>query len=263
MRRSNLSRLACHCERTLRSNLYNARIIPCSRQIARSASKAVYNPNLTMKIIRSRRKSIAIVVERDGALTVRAPYGVSQALIDEFVQSKSAWIQTTQQKLKRFSPPVHCYENGEEFLFMGKAYPLTLVSGRAPALVFRDGFFLNAAAKAKAPVLFTAWYKSQARKIISERLAALACVHDFHYQKMRLSSARTRWGSCSSRKTISITWRLIMAPPEVIDYVLIHELVHLEFPNHSKTFWKRVAALQPGYPALRKWLKENGAALNL
>jgi len=216
-----------------------------------------------MKIIRSRRKTIAIIIDRDGALTIRAPYGAPQSIIDEFVQSKSAWIRSTQLKQRRLSSPAHHYENGEAFLFLGKTYLLTLVSGRAPALRFDDGFLLNVAQKAAAPSLFTAWYQSQARRYFADRLAILAGAHGFHFQKMRLSSARTRWGSCSNRKTISITWRLIMAPPEVIDYVLVHELVHLEIPNHSKAFWKRVGALQPGYLTLRRWLKENGTTLDL
>jgi len=168
-----------------------------------------------------------------------------------------------QQKQQRASPPGHRYENGETFLFLGKAYSLTLLSGRVPAMEFQEGFFLNVARKADAPALFTTWYQSQARQYFINRLAALAHANGFRYQRMRLSSARTRWGSCSRRKTISLTWRLIMAPPEVIDYVILHELVHLEIPNHSKAFWQRVAALQPGYAALRKWLKENGAMLDL
>jgi hypothetical protein len=84
-----------------------------------------------------------------------------------------------------------------------------------------------------------------------------ARLYNFHYQKIRLSSARTRWGSCSARGTLSFTWRLIMSPPEIIDYVVIHELAHTIHHNHSPQFWGLVGSILPDYAEKRKWLKHN------
>jgi predicted metal-dependent hydrolase len=89
----------------------------------------------------------------------------------------------------------------------------------------------------------------------------MARKHGFHYQKLRISSARTRWGSCSSSGTLSFTYRLVMAPPEVVDYVVVHELVHTQVRNHSKTFWTTVEEIMPDYKQRRTWLKKNGGSL--
>jgi predicted metal-dependent hydrolase len=78
---------------------------------------------------------------------------------------------------------------------------------------------------------------------------------------VRISSARTRWGSCSSRGSLSFTWRLVMAPVEVVDYVIVHELAHLRVHNHSPEFWKEVARLMPDYAQRKQWLKDNGRLL--
>jgi predicted metal-dependent hydrolase len=89
----------------------------------------------------------------------------------------------------------------------------------------------------------------------------LAETHGFKYQRIRISSARTRWGSCSSQGSLSFTYRLVMAPLEVVDYVAAHELVHTQIRNHSKTFWRRVGQVMPDYKARQVWLRKNGQAL--
>ncbi len=110
---------------------------------------------------------------------------------------------------------------------------------------------------------FQAWYKKQARAVLTERAGYFARKHGFEIGKIRITSARTRWGSCSTKKTLSFTWRLVMAPPEVVDYVVVHELCHLRELNHSRAFWAQVEAILPDYKGKRKWLKENGNLLVL
>jgi predicted metal-dependent hydrolase len=111
--------------------------------------------------------------------------------------------------------------------------------------------------------LFTAWYKQQARWVLAKRVEWFASRCKFTYTQVRISSAHTRWGSCSSRGTLSFTWRLVMAPLEVVDYVVVHELAHLRVKNHSPAFWKEVEAILPDYKARQKWLKTNGKLLTL
>lgn len=216
------------------------------------------------KLVRSRRKTIALIIERDGSLTVRAPLSMAQARILAFVESHRDWIARNQARLLAAGPvPAKRYIEGESFLYLGNSYPLRTQPGqRRPALSF-DGqaFSLPAAALPKAQAAFVRWYKQQAALILGERLPALAEKHGFHYQKVRISSARTRWGSCSARGTLSFTYRLIMAPPEVVDYVALHELVHTQFHNHSASFWNRLAQLMPGYKTQLAWLKKNGKYL--
>jgi predicted metal-dependent hydrolase len=214
-------------------------------------------------LVRTHRKTVAILIDRDGRLTVRAPIRLSSARIQAFVESHAGWIAKTLARLQAAPPaPVHRYDEGETFHYLGQACPLSIVPASRPALSF-DGsaFHLAKSSLPKAPALFEAWYKQQARLFLTGRVSAFAAQHAFRYQKIRISSARTRWGSCSSLGTLSFTYRLVMAPAEVIDYVVMHELVHTKIHNHSKTFWNKVAQLMPDYKPRLAWLKKNGKYL--
>ena len=215
------------------------------------------------KLVRSRRKTVAIVVEHDGSLTVRAPLRMAEKHIQDFVKIHEDWIAKTQTRIRAAPPPpAKCYTEGESFLYLGQTHPLSLVASQRTALTF-DGacFRLRKSALPKAQAAFAGWYKAQAAVLLAEQVRAFAARYGFQYQKIRISSARTRWGSCSSRGTLSFTYRLIMAPLEVVDYVVLHELVHTQVRNHSLTFWKRVGELMPDYKKRLAWLKKNGKYL--
>ncbi len=217
------------------------------------------------QIIRTKRKSIALIIKPDGRLVVRAPMRISDADIKHLVKQKERWIREKQKQVKDKStqskPKV--YMDGEEFLYLGKSYQLKIVADLNPALVLSRKFYLSRRALPKAESVFTEWYREQARAVISERVKLYAARHGFKYRKIRITSARTRWGSCSSMGNLNFTWRLVMAPPEVIDYVVVHELAHLRVNNHSKEFWKQVERIMPDYKQRLKWLKENGRKLTL
>jgi predicted metal-dependent hydrolase len=217
------------------------------------------------KIIRSKRRSIALIVERDGSLVVRAPMQASDDTISRLVESKADWIKATQEKARKLGPaPVRKkFVDGEEFYFMGQLYRLEIVKGKQTALHLDDSFKMSPMTRPKARLAFEAWYKKQAKALIPGRVSQLAKTHGFEYQKIRISSARTRWGSCSTQGTLSFTWRLVMAPEDMIDYVIVHELVHLRFHNHSRDFWRQVELLMPDYKEKRLWLKKNAGFLTL
>ena len=216
-------------------------------------------------IIRTKRKSIALIVEPDGRLVVRAPMRISDADIKHLVKQKERWIREKQKQVKDKSTQSKqkVYMDGEEFLYLGKSYQLKIVADLNPALVLSRKFYLSRRVLPKAGSVFTEWYREQARAVISERVKLYAARHGFKYRKIRVTSARTRWGSCSSMGNLNFTWRLVMAPPEVIDYVVVHELAHLRVNNHSKEFWKQVERIMPDYKQRLKWLKENGQKLTL
>ncbi len=212
------------------------------------------------EVVRSRRKTLALIIHPNGRVVVRAPLRTSQKIIDAFVFSKRDWIDKTRlkqlEKGKRY--PVREFTQEELFWYLGKQYPLRLVGKQRPALQFKFGFFLDQASVSQAKKRFEDWYRDQARLYFTERVNYFASLHQFEFKKIKITSARTRWGSCSGRGTISFTWRLIMAPPEIIDYVVIHELVHTVHHNHSRDFWDAVGKLMPDYVVRRKWLKQNG-----
>lgn len=218
------------------------------------------------QIVRSKRKTIALVIQRDGALIVRAPLRMPEKAIREMVAQKADWIARAQAKM-RANPPIagtYKFIDGEKFLLMGARHPLKIVKNQRANLTFEAGtIFLAEKAHPRAREAFTLWYRKLAATLLPGRVEALARKHGFKPGKIRITSARTRWGSCSSTGTISLTWRLIMAPPEVIDYVIIHELAHLDIKNHSKTFWQAVAVLLPEYKTHLAWLKNNGQTLDI
>ena len=215
------------------------------------------------RLVRTPRKTVAIILERDGSLTVRAPMRMAASSIQAFVDSHTDWIIKNRSRLSLLAPaPPKRYVEGEKFLFLGKAFPLVIVARQRSALTF-DGtsFRLAKSALPKAEKVFLRWYQEQATLRIFTRVIAMAGKHGFHYEKIRISSARTRWGSCSSLGTLSFTYRLVMAPPEVLDYVILHELVHTRVRNHSRTFWDRLEKLMPDYKKHILWLRKNGKSL--
>lgn len=216
------------------------------------------------KLIRSKRRTIALIVELDGTFTVRAPLRVPQAEIDSFIQQKANWLVRTQEKMKSAQPAVKKqYADGESFLFLGSLFDLKLVERQKPVLQFNDGFTLSQSARERGEAYFVRWYKERAFEVISGLVREYSQKHGFTPSQVKISSARTRWGSCSSTGKLNFTWRLVMAPLEVVDYVVAHELAHLRVKNHSRKFWKLVETICPDYKRHRKWLKENGEKLDL
>ena len=215
------------------------------------------------KLVRSKRKTLSLIVETDGTLTVRAPLRMKEADIRQFVEAKKDWIKRKQAQALKDAVPPRQYVNGEKFLYLGEKVPLRIIPDGKPALVMERVFKLTKPAQPQAESVFEAWYKKQARTVLSERVEFFARKYEFKVGKIRISSARTRWGSYSSKGTLSLTWRLVMAPLEIIDYVVVHELCHLKEMNHSRAFWARVETILPDYKRRRKWLKEHGGTLRL
>ena len=215
------------------------------------------------QIIRSRRKTLALIVKPDGALLVRAPLLTPRSVIQEFVQRNRDWIETRQAEALAALPPApRQYRRGEIFPFLGTAYPLEIVGGqREPLLLDDEKFKLAVSHHGDAALAFERWYREQARQILSDRVEFFARQYDFHYKRIGITSARTRWGSCSATGSLNFSWRLILAPLAVVDYVVAHELVHTVFHNHSKQFWGKVGTVLPGYQEHRRWLRENGRQL--
>ncbi len=215
------------------------------------------------RLIRSKRKTIALIVQLDGSLVVRAPLFARDEQIQAFIKKKTDWIRARQAEAQAARPAVHTFTDGDSFLYLGRPYPLRVVKGAQKALEFKDAFLLAESAHPRARQLLEAWYKARAREIITQRVMFHAALLGFSYSKIRIGSAKTRWGSCSTRGTLSFTWRLIMSPPQVVDYVIIHELVHTVEHNHSQVFWAKVAQVVPDYKALAKWLKKNAHLMEI
>jgi predicted metal-dependent hydrolase len=214
------------------------------------------------KIVRSRRRTITLVVTQYATLVVRAPLRASISYIESVVRKKSAWIR---QKLievsQRPKAPVKEYVNGEEFWYLGRSYKLCFVERAGKDIELTEKLCLSARVKPIARYVIRRWYKTAALKIIDQRCQWYADATGYKPAAIKITEARKRWGSCGSKGTLNFSWRLIMAPVEVIEYVIVHELAHIEQLNHSPAFWDKVAGILPDYKKREKWLKENGGLL--
>jgi len=143
------------------------------------------------------------------------------------------------------------------FWYLGKEYALKVVPHASSSLHLEDRFYLSQKALPVARQVFTDWYRGQARKVFSAKVEKYAGQYGFKYQRIRISSARTRWGSCNNRGSLNFSWRLVMTPRSIIDYVVVHELVHLWEQNHLPSFWSKVGDILPAYKSRREWLKKN------
>jgi predicted metal-dependent hydrolase len=217
------------------------------------------------KVIRSKRKTISLQVSNDAALIVRAPFEVSDEIINRVILRHSNWIEKKKKEIQlrdiKFSKKE--FVNGEGFLFLGNYYRLRLVENQEIPLNFENEFFLSKEYLSNAKEIFIDWYRKRAYEKISERVKWYAQKRGFKYNKINITNAQKRWGSCSCRNNLNFSWRLIMAPLPVVDYVIVHELVHLDEKNHSRVFWNKVKMLMTDYEKHRIWLKRNGHLLRI
>lgn len=217
------------------------------------------------KIIRSRRRTLGLEITREGGLVIRAPMRISLHDIEKVVFEKRNWIERKQKLIRRrcINSAPREFLDREEFRYLGESFPLYIVENALHPLSFDKGFKLMRKHLPSAKKLFLGWYRNEAYRKIKERLDWYSNLTGFKYKDFRISNAKRRWGSCNSSGNIHISWRLIMAPVHIIDYVIVHELVHLKEKNHSKKFWDRVETICSDYKKSRKWLKKNGYLLTI
>ncbi|HET6846412.1 MAG TPA: SprT family zinc-dependent metalloprotease [Anaerolineales bacterium] len=217
------------------------------------------------EVVRTRRRTLAIIIQEDGRLVVRAPLRARDADIHEFVRTKERWIRTKQEQARnraaRFVPKR--YAEGEQFFYLGDLYPLQLEEHQSRPLVFNSGFHLSTASTSRAAAHFERWYRRQALRVMTERAEHYAASHGFEFHKIKITGARKQWGACGPGDNLRFAWRLVMAPLPIIDYVVVHELAHLHHHNHSKTFWRKVKSILPDFREREAWLDEYGHLLRL
>ena len=180
--------------------------------------------NKDIRIIRSNRNSISLEIGIEGSAVLRIPKRLSNREVIKFLKKHESWIIKRKKEMKN------------------DLKKLNLVNFEVSKI---DE------------------YKRDAIKLFSSRLEFYSKFSGIRYKKFRLSNAKKRWGSCSSKQTISINWRLFFAPRDVQEYVIVHELLHLKQMNHSKIYWKEVEKIIPDYKKHKTWLKENSHLLNL
>ncbi len=215
------------------------------------------------QLIRSHRKTIGLQITKDARLIVRAPQFASEEYIHQLIRRKESWIKTKQDYFKQRQDKilVRKFIPGEKFLFLGQSYTLLVVEDLPKAVILDNSLMISKMVLANAQDHLEYWYKIQALEYITQQVKHYAQIAGVKYESIRINNATTRWGSCGYKDTLNFTWRLIMAPAKVVDYVVIHELMHLKQKNHSRKFWAEVSQMMPDYKKEERWLKENGYLL--
>jgi predicted metal-dependent hydrolase len=217
---------------------------------------------------RRRRKTMTLRIDRQGRVVIRVPQYTAKGDIDRFFEQNRAWLarkMAERQAIQKMCKP-KSFVPGEEFLFLGKSYPLQLgeTNGKVPTLSFcSSGFTLPKNHARKARALFVKWYKTRAWEKITEKVLYFSTRLDLIPQEIRLMTARTQWGSCSPDNRLSFNWKLVMAAEASIDYVVAHELLHIREKNHSHRFWEALGSFMPDYKERKAWLDSNGHLLNI
>lgn len=187
------------------------------------SSDNIYNVPIT--VIRSNRKTLAISIKEDLSVTVRAPRRASKTEIERILKEKEQWIQKH----------------------------IGLMKEKTSRL---DEIKENHLTEAELKEL-----KAKAKRIIPERVAVFSKIIGVNYGRISIRSQKTRWGSCSGKGDLNFNCLLMLAPPEVIDYVVVHELCHRKEMNHSKAFWREVEKVIPDYKTHLQWLKDEGSLI--
>lgn len=190
-------------------------------------SLTVDDMTIPYEIIRSKRKTYGISIAPGGKVTVRIPLRGSERFAVSMAESKKNWIAASVLKMRMIEP------------------------------------FPSQKDKSPSEKRLESIYRNAAKEYFPKRVYHFAHILGVSYGNISIRDQKTRWGSCSSKGNLSFNWRLILAPPNVLDYVVVHELCHRIEMNHSPRFWALVESVMPDYKQYRKWLKENGTKLTL
>ena len=206
-----------------------------------------------MRNRKARRYILRLMPE--GIARVTIPRGGTVEYAVEFARKNSRWLERQLQR----TPPE--WKHGTAILFRGVPQQIQIVPGQGGWRITFAGLEFEVVSQSEVRPAIEAELRAAARSELISRTLELAVLHGLPVRTVQVRDQRSRWGSCSLRKTICLNWRLIQTPELVRDYIIIHELMHLKEMNHSARFWTHVAAAYPGYLEAERWLKKNSRLL--
>lgn len=229
------------------------------------------NEKIAYEVVRSRRKTADIIIERDGSVLVRAPDWADDEQVENIVESKHYWIYQSLAEWRDLNATrvVREYKSGEGFLYLGRAYRLLLVADQHEPLLLKDGRFqlrrdlVEQGEIAAARTAFQEYYVAKGHERIGERVAYFAPKAGVVPSEVDVRELGLRWASCSPSGKLAFHWKCMMAPQTIIDYIVVHELCHLHHRDHTGAFWNEVDKLMPDYRERKEWLRKYGAGLDV
>ncbi len=213
------------------------------------------------EIIKSKRKTLSLSLDKDGRVIVRAPYKCSEKRINEFVLSNQGWLEKATESFNKSQSKVSSYSvsDGGRIPLLGEDFEILFTDNKKAAIDKRVILLPEKNSLSSLEKML----KTIALNYFKERLDYYSSLSGLEYNRIKITKAKTRWGSCNSDKNICFSLYLVMCPLNVIDYVIVHEMCHLKYMNHSKKFWAEVEKYIPDYGEKRKWLRDNRAIVNI
>ncbi len=229
----------------------------------------------TYRIRRSQRVSNTRIVVKPGQVEIVAPWQIPEHKLHKFVEAKQQWVTQALKKMAASSPQ-QCsfvpaeYKPGEKIAYQGNLYPLTVKPSKLKRvkIEFSDGYIAHIPQTMnpdeyhyQTREALSRWMKKQTKTLVEQIIQVHALRKQLFPRSITVKTQKSRWGSCGIHNDININWLLIMAPKEVLEYVVVHELCHIKVKNHSSQFWELVADHLPDYKNRRNWLKKQGRSL--
>jgi predicted metal-dependent hydrolase len=216
----------------------------------------------------AQRRTLEIIIDRDGSLALAAPPGVPMEALEQFVDENRVWIYTklAEKEVQARPQSPREYVSGEGFPYLGRSYRLKLVDGarrQAPLRLYRGRFELRRDVVPYARDHFIRWYTLRLRPVLDRHITALVNRVGVEPREVRIQDLGYRWGSSNRRGHLYFHWRVAMLPHRMIEYLVTHELVHLIERSHSDAFWERLERVIPDYADRQQWLKEHGGMYDL
>jgi len=226
---------------------------------------------LAFDVIYKDRKNMEISIEPPHKIIVIAPTGTTEEVILKKVRQKAKWLigklftfknMQTQKIMREFV-------SGESFMYLGRNYAMQIIVDQTikqpEVKLFRGKFVVTASSKAEAPIkgAMEAWYREKTKEQIEERIKYYQPYLDKVPTAIKVKEQKKRWGSCTSKNELLFNWRCAMAKAHALDYIIVHEMCHLYYKDHSKAFWELLASIMPDYEVRKEWLKNNGINMDL
>jgi predicted metal-dependent hydrolase len=227
--------------------------------------------SIPYELVRTSRKTADIVIEPDGRVVVRAPEHVPDERIEDIVEAKRLWIYKNLAEWRDLNATrvLREFRNGEGFLYLGRSYRLLLVGEQGDPLILKDGRFrlrrdiVDRGEVSAARQAFRDYFVTRGRERIANRIRYFAPKVGVVPGKLDVRDLGHRWASCSPAGNLAFHWKCMMAPAKIIDYIVVHELCHLHYLDHSDAFWNEVDKIMPDFAERKDWLRVNGAAMDL
>ena len=219
-------------------------------------------------VFSKKRKTISIQIKQD-SIRVLSTYWISKNSVREFILKNESWIRKKLADQKLRVKPVTNLVNNEKLTLCGKNYKLKVISEpiiepeiRSETIIISNNFKTRKTLGSIESQILKL-LKDFSFRILQKKTFEFSQIMNVRYNSVKIKNYKSRWGSCSSKGDISFNWKIIFAPENIIEYLVVHELSHLIHFNHSKLFWNKVEEFQLNYKENRKWLKENGYKLDL